>query len=175
MYTQVRRRLASIGLRLSVKPVTWYRFNTLTTDPSSHLAMWIDFRWTSDLPNASSTFVPLFFGGSIQAGTYFNPSLLGATPRQLRAWEYPVRSVPSIDGRIRRCESMIGAPQSECWTQLDLYVMEEVVPAVPVAVRDETRLLSERVVTYSFDAATGYPAFDRIALAPAPAEGEGST
>jgi hypothetical protein len=95
-----------------------------------------------------------------------NHSLLSATAGQLREWGYAVTSVPSVEDRLDACATRWGPPQSECWAELDQYLMTEVVPWVPYMVVNYVQVVSERVVSYSFDQFGGRPALDRIALAP---------
>jgi hypothetical protein len=54
----------------------------------------------------------------------------------------------------------------QCWTELDQYLTTEIVPQVSYWVTQNTAVVSERVVAFSFDQRTGLPALDRIALAP---------
>jgi peptide/nickel transport system substrate-binding protein len=165
-FVAMRRAFAEVGLTLEVERATVGRWWRLVSEPAGGLPLWVDAQWASDYPNASTTFLPLFFGGSLAASNNTAFSLLGASPSQLEAWGYDVADVPSIDARIERCQTMSATDASACWTDLDVYLMEEVVPAIPVGTWDQTRLLSDRVVAYSFDQSTNLPAYDRIALAP---------
>jgi hypothetical protein len=68
---------------------------------------------------------------------------------------------------------MTGAQQAACWAWLDAYVTDQIVPWVVLGANtDVIRLLSDRIVAYSFDQARGWPSWDRIVLAP---EREGSS
>ncbi len=95
-----------------------------------------------------------------------NTSLLGATPQQLRQWGYSVPSVPSGQERLQVCLERRRVARTECWAELDQYLMTEVVPRVPYMSMSHSQVVSERVVSYSFDQFAGLPALDRIALAP---------
>ena len=75
-------------------------------------------------------------------------------------------SVPSIDDRLDTCERRRGVARTQCWAELDQYLMTEVVPRVQYLFMDAAYVVSERVVRYSFDQFVEYPALDRIALAP---------
>ncbi|HET9722435.1 MAG TPA: ABC transporter substrate-binding protein, partial [Actinomycetota bacterium] len=119
-----------------------------------------------DYPSASSVFVPMLYGPSITESGNQNVSLLGATPEQLEGWGYTVDEVPSADDRIDACQRLVGSAQIPCWAELDQYVMEEVVPWIPLFFTEAGFPVSERVENRSFDQQTGYPALDRIALAP---------
>ena len=120
--------------------------------------------WGKDYPNASSWFPPQFAGDQIEARS--NISHVGASPEQLRAWGYPVTAVPNVDDRIARCQALLGTAQTECWAELDQYLMSEIVPLVPYLTTAQAQIVSERVVAHSFDQFAAEPALDRIALAP---------
>jgi hypothetical protein len=74
--------------------------------------------------------------------------------------------VPSVDERIQVCLQRRGVTRTECWAELDQYLMTEVVPFVPYMITETAQAVSERVVEFSFDSAFALPALDRIALAP---------
>ena len=81
-------------------------------------------------------------------------------------WGYSVPSVPSVDDGARLCLSRRGVSHTECWAELDQYLMTEVVSWLPYMSPLHTQVVSERVIEYSFDQASAAPALDRIALAP---------
>jgi len=120
----------------------------------------------TDFPGGSSVFIPMFYGPNITESWNYNVSLLGATSEQLRAWGYAVDGVPSVDERIKGCQRLVGAAQGPCWAELDQYLMEEVVPWIPLFFTEADFPVSERVASGSFDQRTGLPALDRIALVP---------
>jgi len=77
-----------------------------------------------------------------------------------------VTKVPSVDDRIDVCLTRTGTASTECWAELDQYLMTEVVPWVPLWFPSHAQVVSERVARYSFDQFVGLPALDRIALDP---------
>jgi peptide/nickel transport system substrate-binding protein len=157
-------KLIGIELELENRPLTPKdRFHPQLLDPRSHTPMSIAFGWGKDLPVGSGWFPPLF---SFSSEGCCNVSLLGASPAQLRKWGYSVVSVPGVDDRIRRCLGRRGVAHTECWAELDQYLMNEVVTYVPYARPLHTHVVSERVIEYSFDQFAAEPAPDRIALAP---------
>jgi ABC-type transport system substrate-binding protein len=161
----LRGSLRRIGIRVDVRmPPPTPALGEWVTDPSAQIGFMTAMGWQADYPNASTWFVPLFYGPSITERGNYNRSLLGATHGQLESWGYGVTEVPSADERIERCQQLIGKAQIQCWADLDLWLMEEVVPAIPLAELASTWVTSPRVVAYSFDAATNNPALDRIAL-----------
>jgi peptide/nickel transport system substrate-binding protein len=157
----IRRDLAAIGIDLDlVSGSFFHRLN----DPAQRIPIGIGSGWGKDYPNASTWFPDQFASQQIEAGS--NVSHVGASPEQLRAWGYPVTAVPNVDDRIARCQALLGSAQTECWAELDQYLMNEVVPLVPYLTLAQAQIVSERVVAYSFDQFAAEPALDRIALAP---------
>jgi hypothetical protein len=71
-----------------------------------------------------------------------------------------------VDDRIDRCLALLGLAQTECWAELDRYLMEEVVPMAPLMTRSRLFLLSGRVASWSYSEYGVRPAFDRISLVP---------
>jgi len=96
-----------------------------------------------------------------------NQALLGATPDELRGWGYSVSDVPTIDARINECMSIFGnARSAECWTALDVYVMEQLVPIAPYTRENVAEVVPPRVTHYAYDQSSDSPALDQIAVKP---------
>ena len=125
--------------------------------------MVIAYPWGKDYPDGAGWFQGLFEARQIPGS---NVSLVGATPGQLRKYGYAVTSVPSVDDRLQACHERRGVARTECWAEFDQYLMTEVVSRVPYLFMEQTEVVSERVVAYSFDQFAAMPALDRIALAP---------
>jgi hypothetical protein len=90
--------------------------------------------------------------------------LLGVSDKQLHAWGYTVRRTPSVDAAIARCDGFVGELAVQCWASLDQNLMDNVVPWIPFMFQTSARMVSERVVHYSFDQFTGEPALDQLAV-----------
>ncbi len=133
------------------------------SSPDARSAMFA-INWFIDYPNGSGFFPDLFASKNLGS---FDFSMLGATPRQLRGWGYSVREVRNADSRITDCAARTGSDQIDCWATVDRYLMEQVVPWIPIMSQTATRLTSPRVASFSWDQANASPALDRIALTPA--------
>ncbi len=157
--TAVTSDLAKIGLGLDVRQMPHDAF--FGTTPQQHVGLKIGIGFQKDYPNASEFFISLFAAASI--GSPAN-QLLGATPEQLRGWGYTVSQVPDVDPRIQYCMSLIGPPQPACWAALDTYLMDDVVPMVPLFESLNPDPIPSRLVHYSYDQAADAPAIDQIAL-----------
>ncbi len=172
MAALVRKDLKRIGidLRIRVIPRGYFNFGH-DAPPRDKVALLIGASFTPDYPNGSTLFVTNFYGPELSLGKVGNAvpnlSLLGATPEELRRWGYAVTSVPSVDGRINECLPRLGLAQIDCWATLDQYLMEKVVPWVPLLLVRYAYTVSARVRNFTWDeATTGIAALDQIALAP---------
>jgi hypothetical protein len=74
--------------------------------------------------------------------------------------------VPSISAEIGECLRLVGGAQTQCWAQVDQLVMERIIPWIPIASPNETRIVSARVASVSIDQLATLPSLDRIALEP---------
>jgi hypothetical protein len=158
----VRQSLARLGLELDVRTAPPLEaFTALGAQEERH-AVVLNAGWTKDFPNGSGWFPVLLDSDNPRE----NMSLVGATPESLTGWGYPVSSVPSVDAEIAECIRTVGGAQTRCWASLDQLVMEQVVPWVVYAARNETRVVSDRVASVSIDQFTTLPSLDRIALEP---------
>jgi peptide/nickel transport system substrate-binding protein len=164
LFQVIRSGLARIGLVLTEKKIPVDEYFTATEDPQReptlHLPLILDARGFKDFPSGSN-----FFGRSFGEGA-FDTSLIGAAPQDLRRWGYQITSVPSVAARVRACEILVGNAQPRCWAELDQFLMEEVVPWVPLVVHNRQRFISDRVLSFGYDQFTTLPALDRIALRP---------
>jgi peptide/nickel transport system substrate-binding protein len=163
---QIARALRDLGLVLDVRWVPAGASQPGVVSARRHIGAFLQLEWLADFSNASTFFLPLLYGPSIRdEGNYAN-SLLGAEPSQLQSWGYSVPTVPSVDDRIERCAALVDESQQRCWTSLDMHVAEKIVPWAPLLEYEFSRIVSDDVVSYDFDAAFGLPAYDRVALAP---------
>jgi ABC-type transport system substrate-binding protein len=163
--------LSKIGITLDVQSPTGVL--GLANDPTRKVPLVLTLGGGKSYVNASSVFLLGFTTPDLSEGVGVHPAcrpwcshtLMGSTPDQLRQWGYNVSNVPNIDGRIREC-SLGGELQAQCWTALDIYLMEKVVPIAPYAEENVIQLIPPRVLKYSFDQFANSPAFDQIAVQP---------
>jgi peptide/nickel transport system substrate-binding protein len=163
----VQADLAQIGIALDVEMVSPNEMYQRCGDPAQHATLCQAFL-LADYPNAS-TFFPSEFSSEALSGLPggINYSLLGASPDQLRGGRYPVTSVPNVDDRIKSCDEAIGTIQIRCWADLDQYLMEEIVPEVPLLVDTAPAIFSDRIAIFSWGQVLAAPALANIALKPA--------
>jgi hypothetical protein len=153
-----------LGIHINVKAGDPGAVFQQISDPKTHAAIALTLGWGKDYLNASNFILPLFSKEQLGGP---NHSLLGATPDQLRGWGYTVTSTPSIDDRIQYCLRLVGQDQISCWSSLDQYLTEQVVPWVPLFFETNIVITSPRVVAFSYDQYAIQPSLDRIALKPA--------
>jgi hypothetical protein len=156
----LKRDLDRLGIELevsSVPPEKAFPALALHKEP---YAIVLNYGWVKDFPNGSGWFAPALATDDGAA----NPSLVGVAPDQLAEWGYPVASVPSASDEIAECLRLVGGAQTQCWAQVDQLVMERIIPWIPIASPNETRIVSARVASVSIDQLTTLPSLDRIAL-----------
>ncbi len=163
IYDQIRQDLASVGLMIDVRPLPFGDFFNQLNDPKTHTPIGMGYIFGKDYPNGADYFVASFESSAI--GQFLeNASLVGASPDQLRSWGYAVTAVPNVDDRIAQCLPLVGTAQTRCWTALDQYMMEDVVPVVPLDSANDAHVIPSRIIGYSYDQSMNDPAFDRIAV-----------
>jgi peptide/nickel transport system substrate-binding protein len=169
----VARDLARIGIRLLLKTGSGAVFFPVVSDPGMRVPLAIDTAWGKDFLNASDFITPLFAGSLVTPGFTVpgsapgqccNFALVGASPASLRKWGYPVTHVQSVDDRINECLGLFGRPQTDCWTALDQYLTEVVVPWVPLITETADEIVPARVRSISFDEFASLPSLDRIVM-----------
>jgi len=159
----IRDGLLDLGIELDLEAHPYFVFFPTIHDPRNRIPIGIAYGWAQDYPEGGGWFQGLF---DILALEGPNTALVGASPAQLHEWGYAVTTVPSVDERIQVCLERRGVSRTQCWAELDQYLMTEVVPWVPYMITENVQVVSDRVVAYSFDQFAGLPALDRIALAP---------
>ena len=157
----IRRALGAIGMEPQVHTTRGIVSLYLHCDPAERWAL--VYTVGTGAVAGSDVFPSLFASGSIDAN---HLGMLGATPEQLESWGYSVTDVPNVDDRIDACFGSTGRAQFGCWAELEQYLMEKIVPGVPLVVNTMPVALSDRVATFSWDQANEFPALDRIALVP---------
>jgi ABC-type oligopeptide transport system substrate-binding subunit len=133
-------------------------------DPSAHTALCLAPSWGKDYPDATTFAEPLFGSASLGPDACCNYSLVGASPEHLKKYEYSVTDVPSADPQIEECARATDDERTQCWAELDEYLMDEVVPWVPYLFDNNVDIISGNVVNYTFDAFAGMVALDHIGV-----------
>ena len=136
-------------------------------DPAKRYGLLAGGPWVKDSLHAAHYFRPVFDSRWAISDTTTNGHMVGASRERLERWGYSPIDLPNVDDRIDACVATFDSTaQVQCWATLDQYLMERVVPWVPLFFENYTRTVSPRVVNYSFDQLAALPALDQIALAP---------
>jgi peptide/nickel transport system substrate-binding protein len=158
------QNLAPLGMTLDIKALSASAESTKCTTLPDRVPTCLDGGWLQDYPDALTIGAPLFSSASLYPGCC-NYSAIGASPEQLRRWGYSVTSVPSLDGKIAACSAIVvGDARTQCWADMDKYLMEDVVPFAPKTFPNDASVVSAHVTNYSFDEFSGMAAIDHFAV-----------
>jgi ABC-type transport system substrate-binding protein len=154
----LRSGLARLGVELSLHRMPFEEYFPFVDDPANHTALFLADGAIKDYPNGSAFFQ------RFTANPVPDHSLVGASPADLRAWGYDVTDVPDVGWRYDRCAVQTGSAEVQCWADLDQYLMEQVVPWVPLLFHNRQRIVSSRVLDFSYDQFTALPALEQLPL-----------
>lgn len=158
--------LSKIGIGLNFKHVSNDAAYAAIYDPSAKVPFATFGGWIHDYPDGYTWFYPLMYGPNILDNYNTNYSMVGATPEQLKKYGYDITSVPSMDDQVLKCVPLSGDERVQCWADADKYVMEQIVPIVPLNESITTNIISSRVTSFTFAAWNSQIAWDHISLAP---------
>ena len=162
----VAANLAEIGIDVEIVEMPPDEGLPRAFDPLEEVALVVGLPYGKDSLNAAPIFQSLFDSRWSIGDDFGNGTMVGASPDRLAAWGYEVTKVANVDDRIDACLALVGGAMTQCWADLDQYLMENVVPWVPYSFERYARTVSPRVVHYSFDQFVAQPAFDQIAVDP---------
>jgi ABC-type transport system substrate-binding protein len=123
--------------------------------------------WVKDYPDPFSFIGFLFDGRNIRRPANTNYSMVGLTREMARTLqiEPPARPVPSVDEEIDRCVATLAPEErTQCWADLDRYLMEEVVPWIPYLEARKLVITSDAVSPYEFDQFSGEISFAHVGI-----------
>ena len=162
----VRGDLRQIGIEVDVKsfdPDTYFEEVIL---PESRVPLIPALGVAPENLNAAGVFPGLFYGPLVGSPGGTTLSLVGASPQQLKRWNYTVTTAPNVDQKIEECLRLTAGAQIQCWAETDQLLMEKVVPWVPYLYEGGAQVVSARVARFRFSQSSIFPlpAFDQIAL-----------
>jgi peptide/nickel transport system substrate-binding protein len=163
----ISENLEAIGITLNVRQFERGTMYENCNDPAAKVPICLAPGWGKDYANGTTFAEPLFGDSALGPESCCNYSLVGSSPEQLQEWGYETTEVPSVDDKIAECDPLTGDEQTQCWADLDVMVMEEVVPWIPYLFDNYVKVTSENVLNYTFDQFAGLPALEKIALADA--------
>jgi peptide/nickel transport system substrate-binding protein len=163
LFTQ---NLAGIGIEITPKALDGPVIYSKCISSPEQFGLCVYVGWVQDYADAYTFGPPLFDSSSLYPACC-NYSLLGASADQLSKWGYPAgTTVPNVGDKMKECAAIpVGDERFTCWANFDKYMMEDVVPWVPVTFTNENDITSSRVINYSYDYAQGQASLDSFAFA----------
>ena len=131
--------------------------------------------WGKDYADPS-TFMVLFDSRSILPEGNVNYSLVGMTDAQNADQKLGVEGtldgIPNVDDDIDACtETVDDTERLQCWADLDVMLMEEVVPWVPYLDATNIDITGPAVTQYDYDQFSGEAAWSKVAVDPSKQKG----
>lgn len=140
--------------------------------------------WGPDWAEPITFFELTFLGTSISIANNINISMTGFTAQvaqnlnsqyeqqedqELKGLKVdpPAAPVPGIDDRFAACADLEpGDERAQCWIDLDMFIMEEIVPWVPYRWGNDVDIVGPAVTKYEFDTFGANIAFSHVAVDP---------
>jgi len=131
--------------------------------------------WGKDYADPS-TFMVLFDSRSILPEGNVNYSLVGMTDAQNADQKLGIEGtldgIPNVDDDIDACtETVDDGERLQCWADLDVMLMEEVVPWVPYLDATNIDITGPAVTQYDYDQFSGEAAWSKVAVDPSKQKG----
>jgi len=164
----IQQNLEAIGVSLNIKYFTQAAAYGKIFDPKNHIAFTTGWGgWAKDYPDAYTFFYPVFYGPNILDQYNTNYSMVGATPEQMKKYGYSITTVAGMDPQVTKCFPLNGDARVTCWADADKYLMEQVVPIVPMEFANQVTIVSDRVTHYTFSAAADGASLAQIGVSDA--------
>ncbi len=162
----IQQNLQKIGITLDIKSFTQSAAYGKVFDPKNHIAFTTGWAgWLKDYPDAYTFFFPVMYGPNILDQYNTNYSMVGATPEQMKKYGYSVTQVPSMDAQIEKCFPLTGDARVQCWADADKYLMENVVPIIPLEFSNNITIVSSRITNWTYSAYNDSASLDYLAIA----------
>ncbi|HEX9824644.1 MAG TPA: ABC transporter substrate-binding protein [Actinomycetota bacterium] len=154
--------LGSIGIEAQTRELEGgVAYETMSTT-SNNIPIGAHAGWGKDWPDAATFFEALFTSAAIQPGPGVNnnTSLVGITPELNDERELELtgnlEGVPNVDAKFDECGALgLDEGRVECFNELDVELMENVVPYVPYRWDQEAHLISDDITVWEFDQNAG--------------------
>jgi peptide/nickel transport system substrate-binding protein len=161
----ISQNMEPLGLVFDVKSFERTTMYAKCNDPSAQVAICLAPAWGKDFPDGY-TFADPLFGSAAIFPSCCNYSLVGASSDLLAENGYSVTEVQSVDEMATAANQQTGDARFQAWADLDVFLMEEVVPWAPYLFDNNVNITSARIVNWSFDQFAGEPAWDQLAIHP---------
>jgi len=158
--------LAKIGIQVKPRELeTGAAYNTVQR-VANDIPISMNANWAYDYVDAYTYLSPMFDSASISAVGNPNTTLTGLTSSTAGKLgiTYPAVGVPSVDDKIAACEALVGDERATCWTNLDKYLMEDVVPLVPYLWSNVIVITGSDVTHFEADPISQGTTFTQVAV-----------
>jgi peptide/nickel transport system substrate-binding protein len=164
----IQQNLEAIGITLNIKYFTQSAAYGKIFDPKNHIAVTTGWAgWLKDYPDAFTFFYPVMYGPNILDQYNTNYSMVGATPEQMTKYGYSITDVAGMDDQITKCFPLTGDARISCWADADKYLMEQVVPIIPLTFSNTVTILSDRVTNFTYSAYNDAPSLSNLGVSDA--------
>jgi peptide/nickel transport system substrate-binding protein len=161
----MQQNLEAIGITLNIKYFTQSAAYGKVFDPKNHIAFTTGWAgWLKDYPDAFTFFYPVMYGPNILDQYNTNYSMVGATPEQMTKYGYSIKDVAGMDDQIKKCFPLTGDERISCWSDADKYLMETVVPIIPMLFSNSVYITSDRIVNYTYSAYNDAPSLSQLGV-----------
>ena len=160
--------LAKIGINVKARELesgaAYQTIDTVKTGAQVGISM--NPRWGADYGDPNTFAQPLFSSQALIPVGTSNYSMVGMTSAQAKKFgvTYPAGGVPSADSQINSCLPKTGQDRETCFQGFDKYLMEQVVPWVPMFWANQVTITSPTVTNFAFDQFTGFIALQNVAV-----------
>jgi len=162
--SQIQQNLAKIGIQLNLKQLNQSAIYAKILDPASQVPLSLTGGWVQDYADAFTFFYLTLYGPNIAPQGNYNNSMVGASPAQMSKYGYKVTSVPGMNSQINSCIPKTGDDRINCWANDDKYLMENVVPVVPLTVNNVVNIVSARVTNFTYSSFASAPNYSAIGV-----------
>lgn len=167
---------AAIGIELVPSEIDYSQAYDVIGQAEKQIPIAVNAGWGKDYPSPSTFYGPLFASyGATCTGAY-NYSYIGIDaaraeecgPKTLAAFNAVTENgsipFPSVDDRLEVCLPLVGQEMIDCYTEIDRYLMEEVVPWVPYRWASAVVVTADTLGNYVFDQSSGLISYARISV-----------
>jgi peptide/nickel transport system substrate-binding protein len=168
--------LAKIGINVKMRELETSTAYTTIQTADNLVPIAANAGWGKDYADPYGFDFFIFNSAGIACSGQVNYSELGMTkdqaaecgPKVLAAWNAATDNgktpLPSVDKKMDECYGLAGDARTNCWAELDTYLMEEAVPWVPYLWATAFTVTGDSVTHWEFDQSAGYISFTHISV-----------
>jgi peptide/nickel transport system substrate-binding protein len=168
--------LAKIGINVKMRELETSTAYTTIQTLDNLVPIAANAGWGKDYPDPYGFDFFIFNSAGIACSGQVNYSELGMSedqakecgPKVLAAWNAATNNgknpLPSVDKKMDECYVLAGEERTNCWAELDTYLMEEAVPWVPFLWATAFTVTGDSVTHWEFDQSAGYISFTHISV-----------